>query len=487
MTEWKKPELNDEFAKAVAAIRKRAEKQTDWGKLSDTYVHTDLAYRASTSDSQLVLGRRGTGKTHMFRALQEKLGSKGEVIYYIDCRTLGSGLVGLEEKPEQTATKYFRSLLNEIGTRMLDMAMRMEMPPSGIQQKVENTIYGLTTQMEPSHTEDSIKPTFNYRQITESLRAIIEDLRVGCLFIIMDEWAQIPTTVQPYVAEYIKRAIMTVPEVCIKLLALNYQFHLSKQSSEGIIGIQRGADIPDVLDFDSYLIYDENPDLVTGFFSEVLYNHLGVELLWDLVVTREEKAKRILDIFTQQNAFIELVRAAEGNCRDFLCIFTGAFWDCRQQGNSKNISIPHIRNAASNWYDNEKYVNIRGETVLEKTLTFIMNNIIKGYKSRTFMVEASKAQSPVLIRLLNERILHKLSGFYSHKDRPGERYELFNVDYGAYVRFKGTVNEPYQLALPFTSEVPELPTDEQRFMVPLDDKRSIRRIVFDPDLLKTTI
>jgi len=139
MTEWKKPELNNEFAKAVTAIHKRAEKQLDWDKLLDTYAHTDLDYRASTRDSQLVLGRRGTGKTHVFRVLQETLGVKGEVTLYIDCRTLGSGLFISTEKPEQTATKYFRSLLNEIGTYRLDMAIRMEMPPVNLQEKVLNT------------------------------------------------------------------------------------------------------------------------------------------------------------------------------------------------------------------------------------------------------------------------------------------------------------------------------------------------------------
>jgi len=499
MTEWVKPELNDEFAKAVAAIRKRAEIQTDWGKLLETYAHTDLARRAMTRDSQLGLGRRGTGKTHMFRVLQEKLASKGEVIHYIDCRMLGSGLIGLSEKPELTATKFFRSLLNDIGTRLFDMAAHMEMPPAGLQQRALDTIYGLSMQMEPSQPDDNIRSTFNYRQITESLRAILAELRVDHLFIIIDEWAQIPISVQPYVAEYLKRAIMTIPEVCIKLLAVNYQCQFSKQSNEGIVGIQRGADITDTLDFDSYLIYDENPDLVTGFFSEVLYNHLGAELHWDLRVTREEKAKRIVDIFTQQNSFTELVRAAEGNCRDFLCIFTGAFWEgYRKQGSAKAISIPHIHKAASSWFDNEKYTNIRDEAVPNETLIFIINNIIKGYRSRTFMVEASKAQSSVLTRLLNERVLHKLSIFYSHKDRPGERYELFNVDYGAYVRFKGTVNEPSrgvfhgtvnepsQGAFPFMADVPKLPKEEKRFMVPLDDRRSIRRIVFDPDALKVT-
>ena len=132
-------------------------------------------------------------------------------------------------------------------------------------------------------------------------------------------------------------------------------------------------------------------------------------------------------------------------------------------------------------------IQMQGE-VLENlpnaTLRFLTNNIVKGNRSRTFMVEASKAQREVLTRLLNERVLHKLSGFYSHKDKPGERFELFTIDYGAYVRFTGTVNEPYQTVLPFTDDVPSLPSDEQRFIVPLDDKRSIRRIVFDPDVLR---
>ncbi len=487
MLSWTKPDLNVGFVRAVTSIQKRAEKQLEWSKLLDTYVSTDLAQRARTTDSQLVLGRRGTGKTHMFRVLQEELGYAGKVAYYIDCRTLGSALIGSSEKAEQIAVKYFRTLLNEIGTHMLDTAIRMETPPAGLQEKVIGTILGLTTQMEPSPAEASIEPTFNYRQISESVQAIISHLGIPHLFLIIDEWAQIPTTAQPYVAEYLKRAIMTVPQVCIKLLAVNYQCQLSKQTATGVVGIQRGADIPDVVDFDSYLIYDENPKSVTAFFSQVLYNHLGVELDWDLAVTADEKAKRIVDIFTQSNALIELVRAAEGNSRDFLCIFSRAFWEgYRQQPGAKAISIRHIRDAAASWFDSEKYVNVRDEALPVEALAFIINHIIKGYKSRTFMVEAAKSQHPVLTRLLNERVLHKLSGFYSHKDRPGERYELFTVDYGAYARFIGTINEPYQIAMPLTEDVTKLPEPEQQIMVPFDDRRSIRRIVFDPDAPRVT-
>jgi hypothetical protein len=76
--------------------------------------------------------------------------------------------------------------------------------------------------MEPSSAKD-IEPTFNYRQISESIRAAITDLGISHLYVIVDEWAQIPTSAQPYVAEYLKRAIMTVPQICIKLLAVSYQ------------------------------------------------------------------------------------------------------------------------------------------------------------------------------------------------------------------------------------------------------------------------
>ena len=265
---------------------------------------------------------------------------------------------------------------------------------------------------------------------------------------------------------------------------MSYQCQLSRQTVDGVVGIQRGADIPDVVDFDSYFIYDENPELVTEFFAQVLYNHLGAELGWDLRLGEDRKTEWVVKIFTQKNAFIELVRAAEGNCRDFLCIFSKAYWEgYRLQGSAAAISIPHIRDAASSWFDTEKYVNVRDEEMPHETLTFVMNNVIKGYRSRTFMVEASKSLHPGLTRLLNQRVLHKLSGFYSHKDRPGVRYELFTIDYGAYVRFTGTVNEPYQTVLPLTADIPALPKDIQQQMVPFNDKRSIRRIVFDPDKL----
>ncbi len=89
--------------------------------------------------------------------------------------------------------------------------------------------------------------------------------------------------------------------------------------------------------------------------------------------------------------------------------------------------------------------------------------------------------------MLNERIVHRLNEVYSHPDRPGLRYEIFTLDHGAYVRFRGTVNEPKQNIFYFTENIGGLAADEKDSVVSFDDKRSIRRIVFDPDQLSVAV
>jgi hypothetical protein len=182
-----------------------------------------------------------------------------------------------------------------------------------------------------------------------------------------------------------------------------------------------------------------------------------------------------------------LVRAAEGNSRDFLCIFSRAYFDeFRQSSASNAISIPNVVKAAGSWFDSEKAGNVFAEKTARETLAHLVNHVLKGYKSRTFLVESSKAENPRLIRLLNERVLHKLNGTYSHPDRPGVRHDLFTVDYGAYARLRETVDAVREPVFWENDERSVLSEEERSLLVPVDDKRSIRRITFDPDDLSVT-
>jgi len=471
--------LRDEsFKVAVTSLQKRAERQLDYDRLVDVFVETDLFTRSRSTDTQLILGRRGTGKTHMIKVFAFKQKLQGDYILMIDCTQLGSGISSIRDLDEyETAGKYFTGFLNPIGTDLLDAVIKMENPEKTKQDRLFNKIASLSSFIE---INDKLgKSTFNYRQITDSLNQILNDLGISRLFILIDEWAQIPVASQPIFAEFLKRSVLPVHKISLKIVAVNYQCEFFKTVSGQPIGIQRGADLTDVLEIDTYLIYDVKRDQVVKFFGHVLYNHLGAELEWNLNESADEKISRVESLFTQSGAFLQLVRAAEGNCRDFLCIFARAYFDgFLHTANAKRISISNIESAAASWFDSEKQSNIKVEPRVQNALTHIFEKVIRGYKSRTFMVEMSKADHPVLLRLLNERVIHKINVVYAHKTNPGVRYELFTLDFGAYVRFKGTENEPQD-----PIETSEIRKEDAKFMVPIDDKRSVRRIVFDPDTL----
>ena len=470
------------FRRAVVSIQRRAEKELDWKRVADVFVRSDLLDRVQARATQLILGRRGTGKTHLIRVFHEEAVCQGDMAVYLDCTHLGSGYTGLKLAPRIIAQKYFIALLNDLGTELFDQAVRMELPEGERQQAIIGRLSeGLMPQLRFPTLEDQ-GPDFNYRQIVDLFSQVVELFKARTLFIILDEWAQIPRDAQAYFAEYVKRAIACVPTVALKILAVNYQCAFSFHENDNLIGLERGADITDTIDLDRYLVYDEKSDFVKLFFAQLLYNHLGVELDWPLDIAPEEKRKWIVGkLFTQERAFIELVRAAEGNARDFLCIFSKAFFDeYRRASNSNSISIPNVVAAATTWFDQEKAANVLAEPEARETLLHIMEKVLKGYKSRTFLVESSKAEHPRLLRLLNERVLHRLNETYSHPDRPGVRYDIFTVDYGTYARFRDTVNQVEDHVFLDRDKRGQLNSAEQSLWVPVDDNRSIRRIVFDP-------
>jgi hypothetical protein len=179
------------------------------------------------------------------------------------------------------------------------------------------------------------------------------------------------------------------------------------------------------------------------------------------------------------------VRAAEGNCRDFLSIFCEAVFAFRKDSTKNRIGIPHVRDAAARYYQTEKEANVKADAYAFAGLEHLLQDVLRDYKSRIFMVETSKENHARIVAPLNARVIHKLNKYYTHPDRKAVRYSLFSLDYGAYAQFMRTRAQP-SLELPRTEgfETEEV-TDEGQYALPKDDSRSYRRIVFDPDALRT--
>jgi hypothetical protein len=165
-----------EFIQAITKLRKRAERELDDDKLEGVLVESDLSHRTETSDTQLILGRRGTGKTHLMRVFAYRRQQRGEVAKYVDCTKLGSGIAN--DDPIISSRKYFTALLNEILNFLFDKVVNLELPDIGVAERVEKSIYALLPFTEWKDVDG--EPTFNYRQITETLSAVLKDLETVC-------------------------------------------------------------------------------------------------------------------------------------------------------------------------------------------------------------------------------------------------------------------------------------------------------------------
>ena len=107
----------------VANIKQRSEKQRDIQKSIESFVDLGVIAQIATENNQIVYGRRGTGKTHLFNylgaELEKDLRSK---VVYIDCRTLGSSsqFTDFTLPIENRCLALFKDILAEVHDALLE-------------------------------------------------------------------------------------------------------------------------------------------------------------------------------------------------------------------------------------------------------------------------------------------------------------------------------------------------------------------------------
>src|SRR5262249_8493918 len=128
-----------------------------------------------------------------------------------------------------------------------------------------------------------------------------------------------------------------------------------------------------------------------------------------------------------------------------------------------------VLEAARQWFEQDKERNL--DDGLRAILRRITDEVIGNRKARSFLLPRELAAHSLIQRLLDLRGLHLVQRGYADKDRPGVRYNIYTLDYGTYVDLMNTSRRP---ELEFI--VLESP-DQSDYVVPFDDKRSIRRII----------
>ncbi|TIV60291.1 hypothetical protein [Mesorhizobium sp.] len=508
--------------KAFMGFDKRAERATD-EILEATFVDTGPLFDLiSSANNQVMYGRRGTGKTHVLKYLQTRLPSVNETAVYLDLRSVGSNgsIYGDDSrKLSERAYTLIVDVLNAVSMELLTIAvealdsapdpnqitLRIDDLSNAISQvqvvgEVETLVEGKSESAKslgadlqigesPSATVKAGAQTtsgivnrqtrtgterihLNFGGIVGALSGLVSVLGLKRLWVLIDEWSEIPVELQPYLADLLRRTVLPIREITVKIAAIDHRSNFIIHRAKGeYIGLELGADITADLNLDDFLVFDNNQEKSTDFFKTLLFRHyMASEHLSKEIDSAD---KLIQHAFTQHPVFEEFVRAVEGVPRDALNLATKV----ATKAFGQQIAASHVRSAARDWYQQDKHAVIRNNAALDDLLNKVIEEVIGNRRARAFLFPSS-SRLDLIDQLFDARILHVLKKNVSSRDEPGVRYDVYKIDYGCYVDMINTAKAPLAL---FEASLDE--GDDEPVEVPKDDYRSIRRAILKPEMI----
>ncbi|RLP26603.1 hypothetical protein [Mesorhizobium sp. YM1C-6-2] len=513
--------------KAFMGFDKRAERASD-EILEATFVDTGPLFDLiSSANNQVMYGRRGTGKTHVLKYLRRRLPKQDEASVYLDLRLVGSNgsIYGDDNRPiSERSYTLIVDVLNGLQDELYALAvgaletapdpaqitLRVDDLATAISQvkvvgETENTLEQGTVSTKSASAEAAAnsggmsaglkaageaktsstarrtysgieKVHLNFGGIGAALGGLVAVLGLKRLWVLIDEWSEIPVDLQPYLADLLRRTVLPIGSITVKIAAIDHRSNFILHRDKGeYLGLELGADITADLNLDDFLVFDNNQDKSTEFFRALLFRHYKSTDQHSPDINTPEKL--IQTAFTQVNVFDEFARAVEGVPRDALNLATKV----ATKAFGLQISVAHVRSAARDWYQQDKHAVIRNNAPLDALLNTVIAEVIGERRARAFLFPSNERVA-LIDQLFDARILHILKKNVSSHDDPGVRYDVYKIDYGCYVDMINTAKAP--LALFSATE-----TDgekEELIEVPKDDYRSIRRAILKPEMILGT-
>lgn len=518
----------EEIHKAFLSFLKRAEKNAD-DVLTRTFVDTaPLMDSLTTINSQVIYGRRGTGKTHALKYLARKVAEAGEYSVYIDLRSIGSNgaLYADASRPivergirlvldvlEVVADELYAIALAKIDTAphpdqitsRIDelMAALSDVKIVGEQSKEVRSLHedkeGKSKKIEMGAGIDAGKSKFGslfsfgkdrtsnivsettitikgaeerhieFGKVQGAFKSLIEVLGKPRIWLLIDEWSEVPVELQPYLADLFRRTVLPLNYFVLKIAAIEHRsrFYIPKSAGE-YIGLELGADVSADVNLDDFLVFENSQERAVNFVKLLLFSHYQATGEKPSVGSADEL---IRIAFTQAPVFAELVRAAEGVPRD--AINLAAKLASKSYG--KAATMVDVRTVARDWYQQDKASILKSWPELDRLMTRVIDTVIGQRRARAFLFQ-SNLRNENIERLFDGRIIHLLKRNISSKEDPGVRYDVYKIDYGCYVDLINTKQAPESLFSAILADG----VDEVSVEVPQDDYRSIRRAILTP-------
>jgi hypothetical protein len=525
--------LSQEINRAFLQLGRRAENY-ERSHLVSTFVDIGpLFTMLSIKEDQILYGRRGTGKTHAFYYLAGTVESQGDISIQIDMRTIGSSggiysdsTLSFSERATRllidTLSAIHESLLNlvilkdeeydlsRLGPcldRLADAITQVEVvgnveqeDTTGYMSKNEDSFNGALNVTQTGFkttlgtvikdmTENSTQSRtlytgtkrhrVNFGSVRNALTEIINNIDGKHIWLLLDEWSEVPLDLQPYLADLLRRSVFPVSNITVKIAAIEQRckFRIITEGAN-YIGIEVGADAATSLNLDEYMVFDNDANKAKEFFRELIFRHISPLLGPSVIGNTINNSEDLIQFaFTQLNVFDDFVRSAEGVPRDAINILSIA----AQKAVQNPISISHIRVAAKTWYNRAKESAVNAKPEAHHLLRWIIDEVIAHRRARAFLLR-SDVRDELIDYLFDARVLHVVKESISAHDQPGVRFNVYGIDYGCYVDLINTTRAPQGL---FQVEHEDGSFDY--IEVPVNDYRSIRRAILDLEIFRRNI
>ncbi|WP_367849279.1 hypothetical protein [Rhodoferax sp. WC2427] len=453
----------------------------------ELYVGDESLDSINNINNQAIYGRRGSGKTHLLKALQEKINSNFEVErklgIYIDARSILPLTNNASTSPEETASLIFQgivqSMIDALSINVRLIFGRDQIFPETLSHRdksdnleIQNHLNAINLELsgrslkrlgsiaitEENNTGSELKVKItsspevsagktlsgkkvetksdlryvSIQEISTSLQALIEWLQLNRLICLIDEWSEIPAEVQKHLAELLKRVFIS-GKFSFKIAAIPNRTDLGHKTSEKFYGLEDGGDIFGY-QLDNRYIFELDKAKTRDFFNDLLHKHLSVidsNVVASVIKTSNKSSNTFINVFLTNKALGELCIASAGIPRDFINLFIHSY-DQFKSSAGKHISVKNVRSATSGWYETDKKKQIDEHATEKILLQSLVEEIVTKKQSSHFMLSEKHSSNPHILSLIDFRVLHLRKKGYSHRDIPGETFNVYSIDYGCY-------------------------------------------------------
>ena len=474
-----------------------------------------------SENNQVLYGRRGTGKTHVFKYLKSIIESENkDCCIFIDIRQIGSTgsiysdkdmpielravrlftdilqeirnqivtyIISSDENKRNylsTVTPYLDSLLQLLNVKKLSGNIRVEQQSQN--QSKESSGHSFAIAEEPTLTffskEDNSIATIegtthegyaidylDFSSVFQTFQSILQAIVPHKIWILIDEFAELNSELQIALSDMLRRILCPLKNCIFKIAAIEHRSRFKKQiDTRTYFGLELGSDVSSC-NLDDFMVFSNNHAHALTFFRDLIFQHVNSML--ESTEKYSDSNALIRDLFTQELTFEELVLAAEGVPRDAFNILVKAI----TENYYTKLSIENIRKAAKNWYNEDKQNPILSHHDAMPLLNWIIEDVINKRHARAFLLRNDRNYDLINF-LYDARILHIIKQNISSRDNPGMKFNAYSIDYGCYADLINTKNRPLGL---FEEEFEDGRTEYCQ--VPKEDYRSIRRAVLDMD------